>query len=317
MNYPQTLDYLFNSVTSFQQVGASAYKPGLERVEAFCRYMGNPERDFLSIHIAGTNGKGSTSHMIASVLQSAGYCVGLYTSPHLRDFRERMRVDGGMISEREVVEFVNLHRPKIEELGLSFFEITTVMAFDFFSKSGVEVAVIETGLGGRLDATNVMKNKIVDVLQNIKKFGAFAGLSFNPTTSVLEILPYIYFCDMLLVMSVIPGKSGQEFMPETLVRLDTINKFLKKQKMDVVLEVDGGVNDKNVSLLKEKNVDSVVLGNYLYTSGDLKNAISKIKTDEKKPELVKENKAVKSKKEKPKKAKTKKATTKTKQPKKD
>ena len=166
MNYPQTLDYLFNSVTSFQQVGASAYKPGLERVEAFCRYMGNPERDFLSIHIAGTNGKGSTSHMIASVLQSAGYCVGLYTSPHLRDFRERMRVDGGMISEREVVEFVNLHRPKIEELGLSFFEITTVMAFDFFSKSGVEVAVIETGLGGRLDATNVIL-PLLSVVTNI------------------------------------------------------------------------------------------------------------------------------------------------------
>ncbi|MBR6815700.1 MAG: bifunctional folylpolyglutamate synthase/dihydrofolate synthase [Alistipes sp.] len=166
MNYSQTLDYLFNSVTSFQQVGASAYKPGLERVEAFCSYMGNPERDFLSIHIAGTNGKGSTSHMIASVLQSAGYCVGLYTSPHLRDFRERMRVDGGMISEREVVEFVNLHRPKIEELGLSFFEITTVMAFDFFSKSGVEVAVIETGLGGRLDATNVIL-PLLSVVTNI------------------------------------------------------------------------------------------------------------------------------------------------------
>ena len=123
------------------------------------------------------------------------------------------------------------------------------------------------------------KKKIVDVLQNIKKLGAFAGLSFNPTTSVLEILPYIYFCDMLLVMSVVPGKSGQEFMPETLVRLDTINKFLKKQKMDVVLEVDGGVNDKNVNLLKEKNVNSVVLGNYLYTSGDLKNAIKNIKED--------------------------------------
>jgi len=128
------------------------------------------------------------------------------------------------------------------------------------------------------------KKKIVDVLQKIKKLGAFAGLSFNPTTSVLEILPYIYFCDMLLVMSVIPGKSGQEFMPETLVRLDTINKFLKKQKMDVVLEVDGGVNDRNINLLKEKNVDSVVLGNYLYTSGDLKTAVSKIKTDAPKPE---------------------------------
>ena len=166
MNYPQTLDYLFNSVTSFQQVGASAYKPGLERVEEFCDYMGNPQRDFLAVHIAGTNGKGSTSHMIASVLQSAGYCVGLYTSPHLRDFRERMRVDGEMISEQEVVEFVNRHKPKIEELGLSFFEITTVMAFDYFSRAGVEVAVIETGLGGRLDATNLIL-PILSVVTNI------------------------------------------------------------------------------------------------------------------------------------------------------
>ena len=166
MDYAQTIEYLFNSVTSFQQVGASAYKPGLERVEAFCRYMGHPERDFLTIHVAGTNGKGSTSHMIASVLQSAGYRVGLYTSPHLRDFRERMRVDGEMISEREVVRFVGEHKPKIEELQLSFFEITTVMAFDFFSRSDVEVAVIETGLGGRLDATNVI-TPVLSVVTNI------------------------------------------------------------------------------------------------------------------------------------------------------
>ena len=166
MDYAQTIEYLFNSVTSFQQVGASAYKPGLERVEAFCHYMGHPERDFLTIHVAGTNGKGSTSHMIASVLQSAGYRVGLYTSPHLRDFRERMRVDGEMISEKEVVCFVGEHKPKIEELQLSFFEITTVMAFDFFSRSDVEVAVIETGLGGRLDATNVI-TPVLSVVTNI------------------------------------------------------------------------------------------------------------------------------------------------------
>ena len=159
------------------------------------------------------------------------------------------------------------------------------------------------------------KKKIVDVLQNIKKMGAFAGLSFNPTTSVLEILPYIYFCDMLLVMSVIPGKSGQEFMPETLVRIDTINKFLNKQKMDVVLEVDGGVNDKNVSLLKEKGVDSVVLGNYLYTSGDLNKAIKSIKED-KSSAIVKEEKPKAPKTTKPKETKTKELkTTKTTKPK--
>ena len=121
------------------------------------------------------------------------------------------------------------------------------------------------------------KGKIIDMLQKIKKEGVFAGLSFNPTTSVLEILPYIYFCDMLLVMSVVPGKSGQEFMPETLVRLDTILKFLKKQKMEVAIEVDGGVNEKNLPLLKEKKIDSVVMGNYLYTAKNLKKTVEKIK----------------------------------------
>lgn len=121
------------------------------------------------------------------------------------------------------------------------------------------------------------KSKIVNALQKIKKLGAFAGLSFNPNTSVLEILPYIYFCDMLLVMSVMPGKSGQEFMTETLVRLETINKFLKKQKMEVVIEVDGGVNDKILPLLLEKKVDNVVLGNYLYKAKNLKNCVKKLK----------------------------------------
>lgn len=121
------------------------------------------------------------------------------------------------------------------------------------------------------------KKKLMEVLQKIKKLGVFAGLSFNPNTSVLDILPFIYFCDMLLVMSVMPGKSGQEFMPETLVRLDTINKFLKKQKMDVVIEVDGGVNSKNLPLLLERKVDNIVLGNYLYTSKNLKSCVKKLK----------------------------------------
>ena len=150
------------------------------------------------------------------------------------------------------------------------------------------------------------KSKIVNALQKIKKLGAFAGLSFKPSTSVLEILPYIYFCDMLLVMSVVPGKSGQEFMPETLVRLDTINKFLKKQKMEVVVEVDGGVNDKNIALLKEKNVDSVVVGSYLYNALDLNKAVESLKN----AEVVKEDKPAKETKEKAK--VTKKPATKTK-----
>lgn len=166
MTYSETIDFLFNQVTSFQQVGAAAYKPGLERVEEFCRLLGNPHNDYHTIHIAGTNGKGSTSHMLASVLQQAGYRVGLFTSPHLKDFRERVRVDGEMISEQEVVGFVERNLPEIKRLGLSFFEITAAMAFEHFALQDVEVAVIETGLGGRLDATNII-TPLVSVITNI------------------------------------------------------------------------------------------------------------------------------------------------------
>lgn len=166
MTYSQTIDFLFNQVTSFQQVGAAAYKPGLERIEEFCRLLGNPHKDYHTIHIAGTNGKGSTSHMMASVLQQAGYRVGLFTSPHLKDFRERVRVDGEMISERDVVGFVERNMPEIKRLGLSFFEITAAMAFEYFARRDVEVAVIETGLGGRLDATNII-TPLVSVITNI------------------------------------------------------------------------------------------------------------------------------------------------------
>lgn len=166
MTYSETIDFLFNQVTSFQQVGAAAYKPGLERVEEFCRLLGNPHNDYHTIHIAGTNGKGSTSHMMASVLQQAGYRVGLFTSPHLKDFRERVRVDGEMISEQEVVGFVERNMPEIKRLGLSFFEITAAMAFEHFARQNVDVAVIETGLGGRLDATNII-TPLVSVITNI------------------------------------------------------------------------------------------------------------------------------------------------------
>lgn len=166
MNYSQTLEYLFSSMPTFQEAGATAYKPGLERITAFCRHLGNPQRNFFTVHVAGTNGKGSVSHIIAAVLQQAGYRTGLFTSPHLHDFRERIRVDGEMIPKQKVVNFVDKHRDKMSELGLSFFEMTAALAFDYFAQSDVEVAVIETGLGGRLDATNVIL-PIVSVITNI------------------------------------------------------------------------------------------------------------------------------------------------------
>ena len=166
MNYTETLDYLFSSMPSFQQVGGDAYKPGLERITEFCRSIGNPQRNYFVVHIAGTNGKGSVSNMLAAVLQQAGYQTGLFTSPHLTDFRERIRVNGEMISKQKVVNFVDRYRAEMEQLQLSFFEMTTAMAFDYFAQSDVEVAIIETGLGGRLDATNIVQ-PIISVITNI------------------------------------------------------------------------------------------------------------------------------------------------------
>ena len=166
MNYTQTLEFLFQSLPVFETQGATAYKPGLERITAFCRHIGNPQRNFFTIHVAGTNGKGSVAHIIAAVLQQAGYRTGLFTSPHLQDFRERIRVDGEMIPKQKVVNFVDKHHDKMVGLELSFFEMTAAMAFDYFAQSDVEVAVIETGLGGRLDATNIIV-PILSIITNI------------------------------------------------------------------------------------------------------------------------------------------------------
>ena len=166
MTYAETLQYLYTSLPSFQNIGSDAYKPGLDNISSFCRTLGNPQRSYHTIHVAGTNGKGSVSHTIASVLQSAGYHVGLFTSPHLLDFRERIRVDGQMIDETEVVGFVERYRTKMESLGLSFFEMTAAMAFKYFERCNVDVAVIEVGLGGRLDATNII-TPIMSVITNI------------------------------------------------------------------------------------------------------------------------------------------------------
>lgn len=156
MNYSETIEYLFSSLPTFQNVGSTAYKPGLERITEFCRKLGNPQRNYFIVHVAGTNGKGSVSNLLAAVFQQAGYQTGLYTSPHLCDFRERIRVNGEMISKQKVVNFVDKYRRDMEECELSFFEMTTALAFDYFAQSDVEVAVIETGLGGRLDATNIV-----------------------------------------------------------------------------------------------------------------------------------------------------------------
>lgn len=156
MNYQETLQYLYNSVPMFQQVGGQAYKEGLENTYKLDERFGHPHREYRTIHVAGTNGKGSCSHTLAAILQAAGYRVGLYTSPHLVDFRERIRIDGKPVPEEYVVSFVERHRSFFEPLFPSFFELTTAMAFRYFADEKVDVAVIEVGLGGRLDCTNIV-----------------------------------------------------------------------------------------------------------------------------------------------------------------
>ena len=166
LGYKETIDFLFNSLPVFENKGAGAYKPGLERVREFAASIGDPQRKFIAVHVAGTNGKGSVSHMLAAVLQAAGYRTGLYTSPHLLDFRERIRTDGEMIPEEAVICFAERHKDEMLRLGLTFFEMATVMAFDRFAQARVETAVIETGLGGRLDATNII-TPAISVITNI------------------------------------------------------------------------------------------------------------------------------------------------------
>ncbi len=166
MNYQQALDYLYTQLPMFTRIGAAALKPDLKNTLALCAILGNPERTFKSIHIAGTNGKGSTSHMLASILQEAGYKTGLYTSPHLKDFRERIRINGEMIPKEVVVGFITKHQAAFDRISPSFFEWCVALCFHYFSTQNVDVAVIETGLGGRLDSTNVIK-PVLSVITNI------------------------------------------------------------------------------------------------------------------------------------------------------
>lgn len=166
MTYQETLNYLFDSAPMFQQVGKAAYKEGLENTNLLDEHFGHPHRKFRTIHIAGTNGKGSCSHTLAAILQSAGYKTGLYTSPHLIDFRERIRINGKPIPEEEVIRFVEKERSFFEPLHPSFFELTTAMAFNYFAEQQVDIAVIEVGLGGRLDCTNIIVPEL-SIITNI------------------------------------------------------------------------------------------------------------------------------------------------------
>ena len=166
MNYKQTLDYLFSRLPMYQREGSVAYKTDITNIIAATKIIGDPHKSFKSIHIAGTNGKGSVSHMLASIFQEAGYKVGLYTSPHLKDFRERIKINGKMIDKLQVVEFISKNKIAFEKIDLSFFEFTVALTFHYFSNQKVDIAIIETGLGGRLDSTNII-NPELSIITNI------------------------------------------------------------------------------------------------------------------------------------------------------
>lgn len=166
MTYKETLDYLFSQLPMFHRIGAAAYKANLDNTLALSRHLGHPEQAFKSIHIAGTNGKGSVSHLLASILMEAGYKTALCTSPHLKDFRERIRINGQMVPEGFVTDFVEKHRAFFEQIQPSFFEMTIAMSFQYFAENSIDIAVVETGLGGRLDSTNVVMPE-VSIITNI------------------------------------------------------------------------------------------------------------------------------------------------------
>jgi dihydrofolate synthase/folylpolyglutamate synthase len=166
ISYQETLDYMYAQLPMFHRIGSAAYKADMDNTIALCARLGNPEKKFRSIHVAGTNGKGSTSHLLAAILQAAGLKVGLYTSPHLKDFRERIKINGAFISQAYVTEFVSKHKNYFEQLQPSFFEMTVGLAFDYFATQEVDIAVIEVGLGGRLDSTNIISPEVA-VITNI------------------------------------------------------------------------------------------------------------------------------------------------------
>jgi bifunctional protein folC len=219
MNYQETIEYLYNSAPVFEHIGASAYKEGLENTLTLDEHFNHPHTHFLSIHIAGTNGKGSCSHSLAAILQAEGYKVGLYTSPHLVDFRERIKVNGKMIPEQYVIDFVRNERSFFEPLHPSFFELTTALAFKYFAEQKVDIAIIEVGLGGRLDCTNII-TPILSIITNI---------SFDHTQFLGNSLAEIAGEKAGIIKQGVPTIIG-EAVPETRVVFQS-----KAQKMDSVI----------------------------------------------------------------------------------
>lgn len=270
MSYQQTIDFLFSQLPVYQRDGKAAYKANLDNTLALDDYFKNPHTQYLTVHIAGTNGKGSVSHLLAAILQKAGYKTGLYTSPHLKDFRERIKVNGEMISENEVVDFVEKNKAILNQIKPSFFEMTVALAFDFFAKKNIDIAIVETGMGGRLDSTNIIQAAL-SVITNIGfDHTAFLGnqlkeIAYEKAGIIKENTPIIIGEWSSETAPVFIKKAMQKNTPIVFAdRVRTIEKFHETddyQSVTVYLNGEPEYLDLELGLLgnyQKKNILTVL-----------------------------------------------------------
>lgn len=267
MNYQETIEYLFNSTPVFEKVGAKAYKPGLQTTETLDKHFGHPHRQFKSIHVAGTNGKGSCSHTLAAILQSEGYKVGLFTSPHLVDFRERIRVNGECISEQYIIDFVEKERRFFEPLHPSFFELTTALAFKYFAEQKVDIAIIEVGLGGRLDCTNII-TPILSIITNISKDhtqflgNTLADIAGEKAGIIKPGVPVIIGEDLPETRSVFQQKAQKENSPIIFAQDENQQEVQKAEhingKMEYTTRTWGKLTGELCGDYQAKNMNTIL-----------------------------------------------------------
>lgn len=297
MSYQETIDYLYDRLPMFSKQGASAIKKDLVNIKKLCEALGNPHQQFKSIHVAGTNGKGSTSHMLAAILQTAGYKTGLYTSPHLLDFRERIRVNGETISKDEVITFVETNKFLFEEIQPSFFEVTVAMAFYFFAKQEVDFAIIETGLGGRLDSTNII-HPLISVITNISLDhtsilgNSLQEIAIEKAGIIKERTPLVISEKMQITAPLFAEKAREKHSKITFASDVHILSIIKKERNLLQIEDKSIINNQTPELYdldltgtyQKKNlagvlsvVDELALLGYPISKDNVHHALANVK----------------------------------------
>lgn len=269
MTYQDTVNWMFQQLPMYQNQGKTAYKANLDNTLLFAKYLQHPQNKFKSIHVAGTNGKGSTSHMLASILQEAGYKVGLYTSPHLKDYRERIKINGKEICKKFVVDFIETHKAFFEKNSLSFFEMTVGLAFDYFAKENVDIAIIEVGLGGRLDSTNIIKPE-VSVITNI----GFDHMQFLGNT--LEAIATEKAGIIKSKIPVVIGETQQETIDvfKKIAKNHQAKIYFADQEITALYESDlkGYYQQKNITTVL-KTIDIVRNSAFTISDENIKNGL--------------------------------------------